>query len=150
MPTVEVNPGDRIKFLTSQGGLASEFDYDENNGQLVLQDSNGDPADQKVGALEAEDLDTGRSWQVVTGSRASDTIETNTTDSEIIVSVKLRVASDNSDVGAGLGNFEHRDTHDTDDIFSLIRHVSPGETYTLFTYGSDSSAIELDEWEELR
>jgi len=55
MPTNKVEPGDAVEYLDSAGDTQIVAEYNETDGQLEVNDANGNPADQRVGALEATD-----------------------------------------------------------------------------------------------
>lgn len=52
MVTVQINPSDQVQFLDSGGSLLAEYDYDETNGKVLLQDDQGNAADQEIGLLD--------------------------------------------------------------------------------------------------
>ena len=54
MPTNKIFPGNTLQFVDSNGDVLQEYEYDGGNGRVVLQDNNGNPADQEVGDLVTE------------------------------------------------------------------------------------------------
>lgn len=56
MPNNYVEPGDAVRYLDSNGDEQIVAEYDEGADQLQVNDGAGQPADQKVGALEAKTI----------------------------------------------------------------------------------------------
>ena len=133
------------------------------NGQLTADVNNTNTTTQNLEAESGsvEKIDTGRTWQDVSASRAFNTIETNDTGSEITVSVSMSVQADETRVNfilaVGSVNDRNIDIYDTSDGDSLNtgqrRTVSgkipPGEDYEVFA-GRDDADYQINEWFEFR
>ena len=136
----------------------AEIQIDE-NGNVVARPAEGQEFivedDARVGTLEAENFSTGRSWQNVESSRELDVVETNDTDSEILVYVSLKITADGTEVGSTLSvNTGERSTtrnvFDSGERFSHnIALVPPGDTYEVNSF-NDTDGFEIRAWTEYR
>ena len=104
-------------------------------------------------AVETGELDTGRSWQNMTVSRSFNTDETNNTDSEIKVAVRINVDSTGHVLINGESGDARVDRVDTefeegDDVYIQIISVVPGDTYSVNSFGDAS--VSINTWNEFR
>jgi hypothetical protein len=124
------------------------YDLDVQNGA----EFNGTDI-EGVGALSTTNLDTGRTWQDVTGQRNIGETETNNTESEIIVNVVIE--SDDGDGSATGVRFDKpaldlarfKQEIDNGDSTTLITTVSPGEDYSVQNF---TGSVTLRSWLEFR
>jgi len=110
--------------------------WDAGNSEVVADVNNTNTA---TDTLEANNLDTARSWQSVT--RSINTTETNSTDSEIEVRATLEAAADGTRIDArfvtnGVSIDRADELYDDTDQVTLSGTVSPGNDYEIVAFGA--------------
>lgn len=110
-------------------------------------------ADVEAQSLSTTDLDTGRTWQDVTNSRAIGTAQTNSTDSEILVNVTVEADQDGTTVGIrfnepALDLNRVRMVLDSGQAVSIQTTVPSGADYNVQSFRD--STISLRSWLEFR
>ena len=97
--------------------------------------------------LEQPSLGISQTWQSVTGSRALDTLYTNTTDRSIVVSLTCTITDDGVDLEVGGVVIMTADATTSTFKIPLTAIVPPGSTYRAIQ--ARNSAVLLS-WNELR
>ena len=155
------NPDNDLVIRDSTGTIVARYNESATTWQLEqpldLQSNNV----TNVGALDTENIDTGRDWDVVSDSRQIDVVETNDTKSEIKVSVLIEATEDNQSPGFSarlqdptrvIDNIDHREAGlvlDNGDVITLqITGVPPGRDYEVNEFGD--SGFEMRDWYEFR
>lgn len=132
------------------------FSYDETNDQL---DAEGNDlvsvGTADVTALEAEKADTRGGYEDVSSSRAFDTVETNTTGSDLDVKVVIESSADGVEIDLFLrterpdgtvGSIdEHKQTLDSGQKTTVGITVPAGADYELQSFGSNYT---IKKWSE--
>ena len=167
--TASANVVDSDEYQDQTGNVITDFvgeglDVVSNSLQILSSIWDGgnivadvDNTNTTTGTLEADNIDTGRSWSNVTTSRSFNTTEANQTQSEIKAFVVFNVLTDGTTVNISAtidGNFSKggliRETYNTDEKGTVnFPAVPPGSTYEIEALG-DVQDYEIEAFWEFR